>query len=278
MMRRFAGKRVIVTGASGGIGAATVRQFVVEGARVALLARNRARLEAVADHMGGVDTLVVPADVTDSQAVGLAIERIATYFGGIDILVNNAGYHARGVFEERRFDELTRMIDVNLRAPAVLSRLVLPYLRRAGGGAIVNVSSLAGRVPSANTATYCASKSGLRAFSLALAEELEGSGITVSVISPGLVDTEFFAGQLERISALAFSQPVSTADEVAKTVLACAHDGRSERSVPALAGYMCFLGSLFPGGKRLLRPWLERRGQRKKMRFIHRKRAEGWLG
>ncbi|MDI6450995.1 SDR family NAD(P)-dependent oxidoreductase [Anaerobaca lacustris] len=268
MAGRFIDKRVIVTGASCGIGAAAAKQFAVEGACVVLVARRREALETVARQIGPDRVLVVAADVTDTDAMGTMLERTQTQFGGVDVLVNNAGYHARGPLERRCPDELARMIDVNLKAPAVLCRMALPYLRRAGGGAIVNVASLAGRVPSGGTATYCATKFGLRAFSLSLAEELEGTGITVSVVSPGLVDTEFFADQVEDVTALAFSQRMSTAEQIAGQILACAADGRRERAVPPPMGAICTIGYVFPGLRRVVRPWLERRGRANKERYI----------
>jgi len=277
MARRFVGKRVIITGASAGIGAAAARQFAAEGAHVVLAARRREALEVVAGQIGRDRALVVPMDVRDFQAGAALLERAQTHLGGIDILVNNAGYHARGALETRSLEELMQMVDVNLRAPIALCRLALPYLRRAGG-AIVNVGSLAGRVPSAEAATYCATKFGLRAFSMALAEELEASDISVSLVSPGLVDTEFFAGQIEQIAPQAFLQPVGSAEAVATAILACAHDGRAERTVPAHAGGVCTLGYVFPRGKRWLRPFLEWRGRRRKQQFVRRKRNAGGGG
>lgn len=268
VVARFIDKQVIITGASAGIGAATARQFAAEGARVVLVARRKEVLEAVARQIGPDRSLVVAADVTDAEAMRSMLERTQERFGRVDILVNNAGYHARRLLEQRGPDELVRMIDVNLRAPAVLCRMALPYLRRAGGGAIVNVASLAGRVPSGGTATYCATKFGLRAFSLSLAEELEGTGITVSVVCPGLVDTEFFADQIEDVTPLAFSQRMSTAEQVAGQILACAADGRRERAVPRVAGAICTIGYVFPGLRRLVRPWLERRGRANKEQYI----------
>lgn len=271
MAGRFVDKCVIVTGASSGIGAAAARQFAAEGACVVLVARRKEALNAIARDIGADRALVVAADVTDAAAMEAMLERTQAHFGRVDILVNNAGCHARGRLEQRSPDELAQMVDVNLKAPVMLCRLVLPYLRRAGGGAIVNVASLAGRVPSGGAATYSATKFGLRAFSLSLAEELEGSGITVSVVSPGLVDTEFFADQLESVTPLAFSQPMSTAEQVAERILACAFDGRRERAVPRLAGCLCTAGYLLPRGRRLLRSWLEKRGRARKEQYISRR-------
>jgi len=202
MDKRFADKTVIVTGASSGIGAEAARRFAAEGARVVLAARRKEAMEAVAGSMAPDRRLIIPLDVTDTESAAGMLEQVQARFGRIDILVNNAGCHARGPVCEKETADLTRMVDVNLRAPIALCRMVLPYLKRVGGGAIVNVASLAGHVPFAGAAVYCATKFGLRMFSLSLAEELEGSGIRVSVVSPGPVDTEFFKGQIDDIAGL----------------------------------------------------------------------------
>src|SRR5207244_1426830 len=162
--------------------------------------------------------------------------------------------------------------DVNLRAPITLCRRVLPYLRKAGKGAIVNVASLAGKVPLAHEAVYSATKFGLRTFSMALAEELRGTGITVSAVSPGPVDTQFIMGDLDHVPDIVLSQPLTTAENVAALVIACAIDGRVERATPRLSGVLTTLGYVSPGLRRLLRPVLESVGRRNKRRYARRAR------
>ena len=152
------------------------------------------------------------------------------------------------------------MIDVNLRAPIMLSRLALPYLREVGGGAIINVGSLAGRTPVPQSATYAASKAGLRSFTYSIFEELLGSGIKIAIVSPGPIDTGFIMSDVDDVSDLTFSQPISTADEVAQAILDLCGNNRREESMPAISGVLTMLTYLFPLLARVARPMLERKG------------------
>jgi short-subunit dehydrogenase len=275
-MGRFAGKVVLVTGASSGIGAASARLFGAEGASVALAARGVQALERVADEIRGKGgtARVFPADVSDPARCADVVEAVARELGGIDVLVNNAGWNKRGAVEQRDPADLAAIIQVNLIAPIVLSRLAIPHLRRRGRGAIVNVASIAGQVPLPFEAAYCASKFGLRAFSFALRDELEGSGITVSAVSPGPVDTPFIGNEIDEIPDLVFANPMSSADEVARLVVECAFDGSLEQTIPAMTGYMARLGNQFPALRRALVPLLESRGKVAKERFRERLRQE----
>ena len=271
MQKRFEGKTVVITGASAGIGAAAARRFAGEGANLVLAARTAENLEAMASALEGqCKAIAVPMDVSDSTAAEALLERAHATFGAIHVLVNNAGFNARGAVEEHTAEDLARVVDVNLRAPVVLSRLVLPYLRRAGGGAIVNVASIAGYVPLPDEAVYSATKFGLRAFTHALAEELAGTGITASAVSPGPVDTGFIMNDLDVVPDLVFSQPLSTADEVAERIIACALDGRVERAVPRASGYLATAAYVLPALRRVLKPVMERRGRQLKERYRQR--------
>ena len=279
MDKRFVDRTAIITGASTGIGEATARRFAAEGVRVVLAARSADALEAIAESIGASRALAVPTDVTDLDALAALLERTQQHFGRIDILVNNAGYYGRGRVEENDVDDLLRTVDINLRSAMVLCRLVLPYLRQAGGGAIVNVASLAGRIPVAGAAAYCTTKFGLRAFSFSLAEELAGSGITVSAVSPGPVDTDFFSGGLDDIPDMMLLPPMRSADQVAGLILACAYDGKRERVIPWYAGWAAHAGYLFPWAKRLSKPLLERIGRYHKRKYLkHRARSRSHTG
>lgn len=263
--RRFVDRTVIVTGASAGIGAACARRFAEEGANVVLVARGAAELDKKAKELARLGPVeVVVADVADPAAQERIVQTAAARFGAIHVLVNNAGFNARGPLEDHAPEDLGRVVDVNLRAPITLTRRVLPFLRAAGGGAIVSVASLAGRVPLAHEAVYSATKFGLRTFSIALAEELRGTGITVSAVSPGPVDTNFIMGVLDDVPDIVLSQPIVTADQVAALVLACAADGKVERATPRVSAALTTLGYVAPGLRRILRPLLEAQGRRRK--------------
>ena len=143
----FKDKTVIITGGSEGVGAATARLFAEAGANLMLVARNKKNLEAVAEELRDKTKVEIFAmDVSDADACVDVFKKAKFEFGTVDILVNNAGVHARSNVEDVEPAELARMVDVNLRAPILLSRLALPYLRESGQGAIINVGSLAGRV------------------------------------------------------------------------------------------------------------------------------------
>jgi short-subunit dehydrogenase len=190
--------------------------------------------------------------------------------GALDIVINNAGLNHRGPMLDNSPLDLADVVTTNLTAPVVLCRAAAPLLRP--GGSIVNVASLAGMVPVRFQATYGASKAGLRAFSRAIRQELRERRISVSVVSPGPVDTGFFGEDLEKVPAIVFSQPMSTAEEVADAVMACLREGHEEVAVPWLSGKLCTLGYLSPALLSLLQPAMERRGARAKRAYIERKR------
>lgn len=261
----FNGKTVVITGGSDGIGAAAARAFAKAGANLLLVARTRKNLEKIAEELRGTTRVeILPMDLAETDDIGNLFKKADFEFGGVHVLVNNAGYHQRGPVETVSTDDVGMMIDVNLKAPLMLCRQAIPYMKEAGEGAIVNVASLAGRTPVPGAATYSATKFGLRAFTFALAEELRDTNIKLAAVSPGPVDTGFIMSDLDVVSDLTFSQPLSTADEVAVEIMKLCSNDKRERSMPPVSGFLTTLTYLWPAIGRWMRPLLERKGRRVK--------------
>lgn len=181
------GRRVLVTGASRGIGEATARAFAAAGASVALVARDGERLAALADELGGT---AHPADLVDPEVVaGLTAEVEATG-APVDVLVNNAGIDAVGAFGDADPDDIERIYRLNLVTPVLLCRQVLPGMLERGRGHLVNVSSLAGVAAYPGMATYASTKAGLTQFTEILALDLKGLPVGTTVVQLGPIPTE----------------------------------------------------------------------------------------
>jgi short-subunit dehydrogenase len=272
----FNNKTVIITGGSEGVGAAAARMFAEAGANLMLVARNKKNLDALAEELRAKTKVEVFAmDVSDAEACVDLFKKTAFEFGGVDVLVNNAGYHKRGNVEDVDATELGKMIDVNLKAPIMLTRIALPYLREAESAAIINVGSLAGRAPIPGSASYAASKAGLRSFTYALGMELRDSNIKLAVVSPGPIDTGFIMADIDATSDLTFSQPISTAEEVAQAILDLCSNRLKEQPMPAMSGFLTMIMYLFPGLSLKVRPMLEKKGAKVKAELkAERKRRE----
>ena len=264
----FKDKTVIITGGSEGVGAAAARLFAEAGANLLLVARSKKKLEVIAEELREVTKVEIFAmDVSDADACVDLFKKANFEFGRVDVLINNAGFHERGPVETVDVADLGKMVDVNLRAPIMLTRIALPYLRDAGGGAIINVGSLAGRLPVPNSATYAASKAGLRSFTYSLANEFSDNKIKIAVVSPGPIDTGFIMANIDNTSDLTFSQPMSTAEEVAQVILDLCGNKQREISMPRISGLLTTLMYLMPWLGRTIRPLFERRGARIKAKL-----------
>jgi uncharacterized protein len=174
------GRTALVTGASGGIGQAITRALVRRGANVVLTARRVEVLEPLAAETGG---RAVACDLTDRES----LLRLVDEAGPVDVLVANAGNPASGRIESFSLEEIDRGIDVNLRAPIVLARLMCEGMAERGGGHIVFVSSLSGKAGTAGSSVYSATKFGLRGFAQGLREDLRPRGVGVSTVFPGFI-------------------------------------------------------------------------------------------
>jgi NAD(P)-dependent dehydrogenase (short-subunit alcohol dehydrogenase family) len=192
--------RTLITGSTRGIGYATAAALLDDGHHVAItgtsadgVARAQHRLGSESGDPGRVLGLV--CDVRDAGAVDLAVQAAAARFGGLDVLVNGAGVGIGAPVAELPLDEWRRILDTNLTGVFHCCRAAIPVLRAAGGGFIVNISSLSSTSPFAGGAAYCASKAGVNAFSEALMQELRHDNIRVSCVLPGSVATGFSGRQ-----------------------------------------------------------------------------------
>jgi len=196
MTQRLEGTAALVTGASSGIGEATAVALAREGARVALVARRKDRLEALAERIGTERALVIEADVTDPEQARGAVERVAAEFGRLDVLVNNAGVMLLGPIVDAPVEEWQRMVQLNLLGLLYCTHAALPHLLKAAEtdprsvADVVNVSSTAGRVARLNSGVYNATKHGVGAFSESLRQEVTTRHVRVTLIEPGATATE----------------------------------------------------------------------------------------
>ena len=215
------GRAALVTGASSGIGEATARALVAAGARVAAVARRRERLEALAGESGGA-IAAEAADVSTEAGARGAVDFALRTFGRLDLLVNNAGVMLLGPVDVARPDDLRRMVELNLLGVMYASQAALPHLV-ASRGAVVVVSSVAGKVARGGFAGYSASKFGVAAFAESLRQEMSPRGVRVTVVSPGIVAPELAdhvthepsrRALAERVAALTPLRPEDVADAV----------------------------------------------------------------
>lgn len=269
----FQHKTVIITGASAGVGAACARRFAELGAKLVLVARGEPALHRICEELQSfTEVLPVVMDVGNQAECSTLMEKTIDRFGAVHVLINNAGLHWRGAVESRSPEELGAMVDINLRAPIQLSSAALPCIRQAGGGAIIMVGSLAGRAPLQGAATYAATKAGLRAFVYSLADELRDSGITVGIVSPGPIDTGFIMDEIDQVEDIVYSQPMSSAGQVADAVVTLARGKSVEIAMPWLSGKLTTLAYLFPWLRRSSRGLLDTLGRRNKRKYRHRSR------
>jgi short-subunit dehydrogenase len=192
-MSELKGQVVIITGASSGIGAATARRLARASAHVVLAARRRERLDALKQEIETMDgrATVVVCDITVAEDRARLVQTASAINGRIAALVNNAGYGTRGPVELVPVEKIRQNFELNLFALIALTQLVIPGMRRAGAGRIVNISSVAGRVARPLSSIYDATKHALEAISDGLRGELAPFGIKVVVIEPGFIVTEF---------------------------------------------------------------------------------------
>ncbi len=216
---RFKNQIVIVTGASSGIGKACAIAFAREGAKVALAARRKDKLEKIAESLRKEKCIaeIFVTDVRNEKDLAKLARDVEKKLGPCDILVNNAGITLIGPLQKMKTAEVDNLFETNLRAPILLTREVLPSMMKRKKGVIINISSIAGKVGLGNFSVYCASKFGLSGFSEALLEEVREFGIKVVDVCSGMVDTEIH-GRQTSIRRQDMIQPEDVADAVLLSV------------------------------------------------------------
>jgi len=219
------GKNVVVTGASRGLGVHIARTIAERGVNLALVARTAGPLEALASELGraGVRAVAVATDLGDTAAYPSLCDRIESALGPVDVLVNNAAIEANSRYAEFPPERIEEMIRLDLIAPMLLTRALLPRLLQRKSGHIVNISSLAGKMASPWDVTYAAAKGGITLFTLSLRAELRGSGVSCSVIAPGMIAEGMFAAKQRdhgvKAPAIAgISSPGAVARSVVKAI------------------------------------------------------------
>lgn len=223
----FTGKTVLVTGASGALGTALSLRFAQAGANTVVAARNNA--DRIAATLDG-PSLGVRLDVTSESDWAEAMRLTEDRFGPLDVLVNNAAYLSVGTTESVPLAEFRRVVDTNLTGALLGIRAAAPSMRKAGGGAIVNVNSIAGLGPAPGLAAYSSSKWALRGLMRTAAKELARDGIRVNAVHPGIIDTPLAYGpdgeELVPVGDFAIPRQAS-ADEIATFILFAASDQAS---------------------------------------------------
>ena len=217
------GKVAIITGASSGIGAALARAFSKEGVLVVLAARRIEKLQEVADACPS-QTLVVQCDVTSEEERQKLLDETLERFGRVDILVNNAGIGLYADIEETEESDLRHLFEVNVFAVFLLTKLVLPVMKKQGSGLILNIGSIGGLIAHSNkVAAYVSSKHAVVGFTRGLVKDLHGTGVDAKVVCPQLVDTGFYqvsvgARQMEGLLDKVKSR-MDTTDQVVEGIM-----------------------------------------------------------
>jgi len=247
--REIKGSRVIVTGASSGIGRAVSLQLAREGAKLLVVARRQDRLSQLAEEAAAVNGRIetMTGDVTDEQTRRRIIKAVQSHFGGLDILINNAGIGALGRFENNDSQRLRAVFEVNFFALAEMTRLALPLLKNGNRPMLVNVGSILARRGVPFMSEYSASKFAVQGLSEAIRAEFTRHGIDVLVVNPGTTETEFFDGEFEKGVEPSWPRhKPTTAKRVAQAMVRAIRLGRHE-IIPYNKGrILCWLNRLSP--------------------------------
>ncbi len=247
--RSLPGSRVLITGASQGIGRALAVAAAARGAKVLAAARSADLLRELAEQVRATGGLLetVPADVTSPRDRQAMVDAAMKHFGGLDILVNNAGVGATGHFAEGGPERLRQIMEVNFFGLAETTRLCLPLLRQGTTPAIVNISSIAGKRGIPARGDYSASKFAVQGFSEALRAELAPEGIDVLIVSPGLTQTNFSKNMIEQKARMQMDHLRGwTAERVALATLRAIERGTNEVNLTFQGKLIVLVSRFFP--------------------------------
>lgn len=194
------GKTAIITGGGTGIGAAVAARFVAEGAKVCIAGRRESVLDETIKSLPKGTAVKCKGDVTDPSDIERIVKTAVEFGGTVNVLINNAGAGAEGSITGTSIEEWRRIVEINLVGPFMLMRAVIPYMQKAGGGSIVNISSLASlrAIPHGNA--YCTSKAGLNMMTMQAALDFGGDGIRCNVICPGFIFSEMTEGRFGQVA------------------------------------------------------------------------------
>ncbi len=241
----IADKKVVLTGATGGIGRAIARQLDDAGARLILVGRNAERLARLQRELAPDRHVGVAADLSTAKGRRAVLE--AAFETGIDLLINNAGTNEFELFGSQSEEAIRNLVEINLVSPILLCRELLPILERRPDAAIVNIGSTFGSIGYPGFSTYSASKFGLRGFTEALRRELDGSTVRVSYVAPRATKTELNSDAVVAMNAelgTAMDDPDRVATQVLRTIRATA---RSDRYIGWPEKLFVRINALFPG-------------------------------
>ena len=244
---KLAGARVLITGASGGIGGCLALELARRGSHVALVARDARRLTSFARDARafGVEAHAFPFDLAHCAEYPRLIAEVESTLGGLDILINNAAISSFASFANSSADSIARLLQVNIEAPLLLTRAALPQMLKRGSGHVVNIGSILGSIAFPHFAVYSASKFALRGFSEALRRELSGTGVRVSYVAPRTTATA-----MNTDDVMAFMRESGTAidppDLVARAIAGAIEADRAETCIGRPESVFVRLNALLP--------------------------------